>query len=223
MQSATNFSLQGTCIWFICAIFYAYELLLRTVLGTFQAPIMTDLGLNPLSFALMSTTCYLLVYSLMQMPASMLVEKFGLKKTLVFAVTLCALSGIAFANTSHLEMAIVTRMLMGLGSAFGFVCLLMAVYDWMPNKYYGLFIGLSQFVGITGPMFAAGPLNSIVLSLQVDWRMVLFSLGIAGIGLTALIILFVKNNQNKTDKFRIISKNVNLKKNLYQLLSQKQT
>ncbi len=222
MKAEINFSFQGLGIWIICALFYAYELLLRTVLGTFQIPIMKDLGLDSFGFALMSSTCYLLVYSSMQMPASMCAEKFGLKRILIFAVALCSFSAIGFANTHSLDMAIFVRMLMGLGSAFGFVCLLMAVYDWIPTKYYGLFIGLSQFIGITGPMFAAGPLNSIALNSSIDWRMVVFSVGLSGIALTSLIALFVKNNKNKTDKFRIIAKQLDFKKNLYQLLKQKQ-
>ncbi|WP_367608019.1 hypothetical protein [Legionella sp. W05-934-2] len=43
--------------------------------------------------------------------------------------------------------------------SFGFICLLISVYDWLPRKNAALFIGLSQFIGTMGPMLAAGPLD----------------------------------------------------------------
>ncbi|MGD9592285.1 MAG: MFS transporter, partial [Candidatus Berkiella sp.] len=116
----------------------------------------------------------------------------------------------------------VIRMLMGLGSSFGFVCLLISVYDWMPKKHYGFLIGLSQFIGLMGPMAAAGPLNSYVLSNHIDWRIVMFALGIAGVALTALVLFCVKDSQANSQKFRIISKKTPITKNLKQLLSQRQ-
>lgn len=222
MRLENKLNVQGLVIWFICAIFYTYELLLRTILGTFQIPIMNDLSLNSFTFALMSTTCYLVVYAGMQIPAGILSVKYGLKKTLIVAVGLCALSTLCFAHISDIKVAIPLRMLVGLGSSFGFICLLIAVYDWMPKKYYGLFVGLSQFVGLMGPMFAAGPLNSIALKGSLDWRTVLFSLGVAGVLLMFLIICFVKSAPQQNEKFRIISKKTSVVKSFQQLLKQRQ-
>ncbi|MGE3318429.1 MAG: MFS transporter [Candidatus Berkiella sp.] len=221
MDSENKFTLQGALIWFICAIFYTYELLLRTVLGTFQQPIMQDLSLTPFSFALMSTTCYLIVYCVMQVPAAIITNRYGLKKTLMFATALCAVAGVGFAYTYELNVAIFFRMLMGLGSSFGFVCLLMSVYEWMPKKHYGTLIGVSQFIGLIGPMVAAGPLNSIVLANNTDWRVVLFSLGLIGVMLTLLVISFVKDSQN-TPKFKIIEKKTSLSASILQLIKQNQ-
>lgn len=222
MNSENKLNAQGIAIWSICAIFYTYELLLRTILGTFQIPIMHDLSLNPITFALMSTTCYLVVYAGMQIPASLITVKYGLKKTLLVAVALCAISTLCFTHTSDIKIAILLRMIMGLGSSFGFICLLISVYDWMPKKFYGLFIGLSQFVGLTGPMFAAGPLNSIAIKGNLEWRFVLFCLGLAGVVLMLLILCLVKNASQVNEKFRIINRKTSLPQSFKQLLKQNQ-
>ena len=196
----------GIFIWTICALFFTYEFLLRTVLGTFQHPIMYDLSLSPLSFAILSTTAFLFTYGLMQIPVGLIVDRYGLKKALAFAVTICALTTVLFSFTYQFKTAILIRMFMGLGASFGFICLLVAVYDWMPKKYYGLFIGLSQFIGTMGPMLAAGPLNSLATKGNIDWRTVLLTLGLFGIILLFLVILFVRNNESNLGSFRVIKK-----------------
>ncbi len=223
MEKNNVLTKKGTVIWLICAVFYGFELLLRTVLGTFQIPVMQELTLTPMSFALLSTTVYFVVYAVMQIPAGAFSEKVGLKKSLLTAIAICAFSAILFSYSHALPSALSARMLMGLGSSFGFICLLIAIYDWMPKQHSGLFIGLSQFLGTLGPMFAAGPLNNIVEHSQLDWRMIFFSLGLFCLPLAILVLLFVKNNDNNTHKFRFVSKPTAMSKNLFFLFRQKQT
>lgn len=223
MHQENQFSFTGFVVWIICALFFTYEFLLRTVLGTFQHPIMYDLSLSPLKFAILSTTSFLMIYGLMQLPVGMLTDRFGLKRSLIFAVCVCALSTVLFSFTYQFKTAVLIRMLMGLGASFGFVCLLVSVYDWMPKRHYGLFIGLSQFIGVLGPMIAAGPLDSLAERGNTDWRTIIFSLGLIGIALFFFIILLVKNNEGNVGKFRIIHKPTTIRSNLSSLLRQKQT
>lgn len=223
MNHHNELNKQGIFIWVACALFYTFELMLRTILGTFQAPVSQDLSLTPVSFALLSTTAYFLVYGGMQIPVGIIADKYGLKKSLTIAIFICAISAFAFSYSTEYISALSARILMGFGSSFGFICLLIAVYDWMPKQHYGLFIGLSQFLGTIGPMLAAGPLNSLVEQYHLDWRSVFFRLGLFSIPLATLVILFVKNNVNNTNKFRIISKPTAIRKNLFSLLRQKQT
>lgn len=223
MEFEKKLNLTGIIIWLVCAIFFTYEFLLRTVLGTFQAPIMDDLRLSPFTFALVSTTAYSLVYAAMQMPVGIFANRYGLKKSLLLACGLCAFSAAFFASCAGLLSAITSRVLMGLGSSFGFICLLIAVYDWMPSRYYGLYIGLSQFLGTLGPMLAAGPLNALAINFNINWRFIFFNLSFFGLALTLLVFLFVKGRDNKEDKYRVITRPKPLKANLISLFSQKQT
>ena len=216
-------SWRGLSIWLICATFFSYEFLLRTILGTFQHPIMSDLELTPFRFALLSTTAYMVIFSAMQMPVGIIAERFGLKKTLGMAVVICALASFAFAFSYQLKWAFLMRILMGFGSAFGFICLLIAVYEWMPERYYGLFIGLSQFIGTLGPMAAAGPMEYLAESSSVHWRSIFMGLGIAGSVLALLVILFVANKPKDVSNFRVIHKPRPLLASLKKLLMQKQT
>lgn len=199
-----------------------YEFLLRTVLGTFQYPLMHDLHLSPVRFALISSTAYQVIYGCMQIPVGMITHRFGLKRTLLFAVTFCAVANIGFSFVDGFYSALIFRVLMGFGSSFGFICLLIAVYDWMPRKNIALFIGISQFIGTMGPMVAAGPFNMLAQNAILTWREIFFSLGIIGFLLAVLVLFFVDKNRDSIGKFVILSRPSALSDSLRRLLSNKQ-
>lgn len=200
-----------------------YEFLLRTVLGTFQHPLMSDLALSPVTFAILSSTAYQLIYGVMQIPVGIITDRFGLKKTLFCAVLFCALANVGFALTHEFTTAVIFRILMGFGASFGFVCLLVAVYDWMPHKNIALFIGISQFIGTMGPMLAAGPLNTLAQNEMMNWRVLFIALAFFGGFLALLVLLFVDKNRKTQGKFIILSRPTRITTNLSRILRQKQT
>tara|TARA_R110002072_G_scaffold101968_1_gene224521 strand:- start:659 stop:1921 length:1263 start_codon:yes stop_codon:yes gene_type:complete len=212
----------GLVVWLTCAIFFLYEFLLRTVIGTFQHPIMADLELTTFKFSLLSSTTYLIVYGFMQIPVGIIVDNFGLKLTLGFAVIVCSLATLGFAFTYNYHYAIIFRMLTGFGSAFGLICLFMAVYEWLPSNRIGLFIGLSQFIGTLGPIVAAGPLDSLSNSGSVHWRLIFIYLSFIGAIISLLVFLFVKNNHIKSGKYTILYKPLGIKKNILTLFRSSQ-
>ncbi len=204
MEKNTPFTLKGTAIWFICAIFFLYEFLLRTVIGTFQHPIMYDLELTTFQFSILSSTVYLLIYGLMQIPVGLIVDRIGLKKSLLIGGGICAISSIGFALSYGYTTAIFFRFLTGLGSSFGFICLLVSVYEWLPTRHIALLIGVSQFIGTMGPMIAAGPLETMSEAGGIDWRTIFILLGIVGFVIIGLIAAFVENNHSKTGQYTIL-------------------
>jgi MFS family permease len=222
VSNPNKVTVKGLTVWIVCAIFYMYEFLLRTVLGTFQLPLSTDLSLTPVEFALLSSTAYQLVYGFMQIPVGIVTDSVGLKKALFIAVLTCTTAAIGFALSHTFMTAILFRILMGFGSSFGFVCLLIAVYDWLPRKNIALFIGLSQFIGTIGPMAAAGPLNMLSEASIVGWRSVFLSLSIVGFIIAFLVFLVVDKNRQTTGKFTILSRPTSVFENLKRLISNKQ-
>lgn len=207
-MNLTKPTAKAILVWLICVFFYLYEFLLRTILGTFQQPIMHELNLTQVQFALLSSTSYLLVYGLMQIPVGIIVDRFGLKKSMFVAVLICALSNLGFGFVTTYEMAVFNRILMGLGSSFGFVCLLVAVYDWMPKPNIAFFIGLSQFFGTLGPMLAGGPLNTLASTGIVGWREIFIALAGIGIILSLVILLFVEKNKQHAGNLALVKRPV---------------
>lgn len=201
-----RFQAKGFLVWAICGLFFLYEFFLRTVTGTYQISMMSDLHLTSFEFSLMSTTVFLLCYGLMQIPVGILLNHIGLKKSLLIGSMVCSISSIGFSYADDYISLTAYRMLTGFGSSFGFVCLLFSVYDWMPKRYNAIFIGLSQFIGTLGPMIAAGPLESLLASTHISWRTSFFWLGFIGLCLFCLIFFFVKENTYKAGQYTILTK-----------------
>ena len=219
INQGKSYTVTGFIVWGICALFFLYEFLLRTVIGTFQHPIMQDLELSSLKFSLISSSIYLLIYGVMQIPVGLIVDRYGLKKSLFFGAAVCALSAIGFSYTHHFYSALFFRIFTGLGSSFGFICLLISVYEWMPKRNIALLIGVSQFIGTLGPMIAAGPINAIAESSSMTWRNIFLFLGLFGIFLTLIILLFVKNSPKKQGAYLILRRPEKVKANIKQLFS----
>lgn len=215
-------SLKGLSIWGICALFFTYEFMLRTLLGTFEHPLLYDLNLSLVSFSILSSTAYQSIYGVMQLPVGYILDRFGLKKMLFIAVLICAGSVIGFSASHQFSSALVLRVFMGFGSSFGFIALLMAVYDWLPRNKTGLFIGLSQFIGTMGPMAAAGPMNALADNGGYPWRMIFLALGGVGVALSILVICFVENNRNACRKMQILDRPGPIKDALFSLVKQPQ-
>ncbi|WP_058534506.1 MFS transporter [Legionella saoudiensis] len=217
-----QYSIQGAIIWLLSVSFYLYEFLLRTLVGTFQEPIMHDLNLSTLNFTLISSTAYLFVYGLMQIPIGAIITRYGFKKSIFFASLICSIATLGFSCSTNLAGALFFRALMGLGSAFGFVGVLVAVYDWMPRNNLALFIGLSQFLGTLGPMFAGGPFNELAHSSIMTWQQFFFILSLIGLLLSLLMSLFIRNKSNAEDSFIILEKTTQFKTELMAIIKQKQ-
>ncbi|MBL4819044.1 MAG: MFS transporter [Deltaproteobacteria bacterium] len=217
-----KFQAKGFLVWGICALFFLYEFFLRTVIGTYQHPVMQDLDITSFQFSVLSTTTFALILGTAQIPLGFIVSNIGLKKSLATGSLICAIASIGFAYSYNYPMAVFYRMLMALGASFGFICLLVSVYDWMPHRYSAVFIGLSQFIGTLGPMISAGPLETMSESQSINWRFVFLTLSGIGFALFVLVFLFVDNNQEKSGRNIILQKPEKLINSLKRLFTNRQ-
>lgn len=188
-SSQKKIAIAGIIVWLCSLIFYLYEFFLRTFVGTVAKSIISDLHLTSELFAVMSAAYYI-TYSLMQLPVGYLTDRFGAKKTIITAMLLCAASLLLFAFSQNFVMGLISRFLMGLGSSFGFVSLLIVITNWFPPNMYPTFIGISQFVGTLGPLLAAGPLVTVLKATGLGWRALLLRISYVGI-IFAVIMLFL--------------------------------
>ena len=202
----TEVKMNGISIWFICTLFFLYEFFLRTIVGSYQPHLMHDLSLTSFEFSLLSTTVFMLIYGVMQLPAGLIVDNIGLKKSLLIGTICCTLSCAGFAYSSAYSSALLSRVVMGFGASFGFICMIISVYEWLPRKYIAIFIGLSQFIGTLGPMLAAGPVEALIYSAEISWRSMFSFLALIGATLTALAFYFVENNRETTGQYTILYK-----------------
>ena len=180
--------------WILAVIFYCYEYTLRVAPSVMVKDIMSAFSIDAGLFGGL-IAFYLYAYAPMQLPAGILMDRYGARKLLTVALILCALGSIMFGLTGDLMIARLGRFLMGAGSAFAFVGLVYICSHWFSGKRMAFLVGFGNSLGMIGAVGGQGPLSFVVDS--IGWRDTYLSLGILGFVL-AILILFIVRNQSNT-------------------------
>ena len=184
-------------MWFLAVLFFFYEYFLRAFVGTLATQIMPALSITAEELAWIGSGYYI-AYALMQLPVGILIDRYGSRLLLSIACAICALAALWFGFVHHFIDAFFSRFLMGLGSAFGFIGLLAIALNWFPKKHFAFMTGLSQFLGVIGPLCAGAPLVLLMQIYDNNWRMLLISIGILGLIITLAITLFLRNRPKRS-------------------------
>ena len=134
---------------------------------------------------------YFYVYTLMQLPAGVLADGVGAKKTIFWGMMISGVGSLIFAASSILSFAFLGRILIGFGVSVIFVSMLKIVTEWFPEKQFGTLSGTALFIGNSGAILAATPLAYLV-SLW-GWRVSFSLVGVVGIFAGILTLLLVKD------------------------------
>ena len=134
---------------------------------------------------------YFYPYVLMQVPLGALIDRLGVRLLLSTALLIGGIGSVLFALAQSIEMAYLGRVLIGIGSAVGFLSSLALAGKWFPPHRFAFLAGLVMFFGMISGIAASGPLAVFVENF--GWRTAMWSLGGFSILLAILVIIFVRN------------------------------
>ncbi len=134
---------------------------------------------------------YFYPYVLMQVPLGALIDRLGVRALLSTALLIGGIGSVLFALAQSIEMAYLGRMLIGIGSAVGFLSSLALAGKWFPPHRFAFLAGLVMFFGMISGIAASGPLAIFVENY--GWRSAMWSLGGFSILLAVLVFIFVRN------------------------------
>lgn len=198
MNKRTQYIIGGL-IWSLAIFYYFFEFFLRVFLGTIASDLMSSLKITPEQFSLIGSAYYI-TYSALQMPVGIMVDRFGARRLLTIACGVCTVGVFWLASAQSFLPALFSRFLIGFGSAFAFVSLLVIALNWFPQKHFGFLSGVAQFLGAVGPMVAGAPLVYILSLVNNNWRFITICLGFFGLVLTLLIGFFLRNKPKREEK-----------------------
>jgi MFS family permease len=222
MEEPSRISLAGIFVWFLGILFFFYEFFLRIVLGTIADEFMRDLQLTIREFSLV-TAAYYLIYGLMQLPVGILTEKMGTRIILSSACFICTVGVWIMSAAQGFYSALLSRVLIGFGSSFAFVALLIISLNWFPRKYFGVMCGLSLFLGAIGPLLAGAPLAHLYEWMGGNWQLILYWIGMFGFVLTVFLALFMRNpGAGSQDRIIFIKPQEPLRQSLTELVKNPQ-
>ena len=205
-------------IWFLAVLFYFFEYILRVFPSITVDQLMESFTITAGSLGILSAF-YLYAYAPMQLPVGILMDRYGARRLLTFGAMICAIGSILFAFSYHIGLADISRLLMGAGSAFGFIGMIYISSHWFSGKTLALLIGLGNSLGMLGAVVGQGPLS--YLTQPFGWREVSFALGIFGALLALAIFLVVRNEPKGISTKK--TPNLNILKNIFLVCKNGQT
>ncbi|WP_439649233.1 MFS transporter [Legionella bononiensis] len=177
-------------IFFLAASFYLYEFILQVAPSVMAESMMKTFGVSGQGFGVISAF-YFYAYAPSQLPAGVLYDRYGPRKLMTFAIILCAIGSAFFASTDSVFTACIGRFLIGIGSAFSFIGVLVLISRWFPPYYFAILAGIAQLMSSVGAMFGEMPLAALIS--HVGWRNASFILSAIGFILAGFFWVFIRD------------------------------
>ena len=143
-------------VWATGLLAYIVAVLDRTTLGVSGLAAADRFNAAP---AALSTFVVLqvIVYALAQVPAGLLLDRFGSKALIVAGAAVMATGQLILAFTESLTLAILARAIVGLGDAVTFISVLRLVPHWFRPRQVPLVTQLTGICGQLGQVLSAVP------------------------------------------------------------------
>ncbi|RWA22451.1 MFS transporter [Mycolicibacterium brumae DSM 44177] len=131
------------------------------------------------------------VYAAAQIPAGLLLDRYGSRAMIVTGGLLMAGGQFALALTESLPAAMAARALLGLGDAFTFISVLRLVPYWFPERQVPLVNQLTGICGQLGQVLSALPFLAVLLGH--GWTTAYLSAAALGVLTVVLALTLVRN------------------------------
>lgn len=176
-------------MWLPLALFFSYQYVMRLFPSIMADNIMSHFGIDATQFGLLAAIYYL-GYAGMQVPIGILLDRFGPRYVTAFCTFICALGGVIFTFDSW-ALALIGRLLIGLGSAAALVSTSKGVRLWFPGNYFSRIVGITFTIGLLGAFSGGRPVA--ILMGMMNWESVILRISLISIVMGILILLIVRN------------------------------
>ncbi|MEZ4598612.1 MAG: MFS transporter [Syntrophotaleaceae bacterium] len=173
--------------WYIfwCLAFgYALVFFHRLCPAVVATDMMADLQAGGSLIGFLSSA-YFYPYALMQLPAGLLSDSWGPRKTITLFLCIAGAGSLLLGVAPSPTWAVLGRLLVGLGVSTLFVCTLKILAEWFSVREFITMTGLLMAVGGAGSLSAASPLA--LLSTWIGWRLSFVLVGL----LTAILAILI--------------------------------
>ncbi|MBM3300414.1 MAG: MFS transporter [Deltaproteobacteria bacterium] len=136
-------------------------------------------------------SAYFYPYALMQFPAGLLSDSLGPRITVTVFLVMAGIGSVAFGLAPSMEVAVVARVMVGLGVSMVFIPTMKILSQWFRPREFALMVGLVSAMGGVGALTAATPLA--LLTGWVGWRVSFELIGMTTLCIAVLVWLLVRN------------------------------
>jgi len=155
--------------------------------------IMKDLDSNATMIGVMASI-YFYVYAAMQIPAGLLCDSVGSRKTVSFSLGIAAFGALLFGFAPTTQVAMIGRGLVGLGVSAVFIATMKIAAEWFAVREFAKMQGIITSLGGVGVLLGTFGLGW--LAKAFGWRIVFQVIGVST-GLLVFVIWFLVRNSPK--------------------------
>ena len=148
-------------VWSTGLLAYVVAVLNRTTFGVAGLDAGTRFSAGPGVLSLF-VVLQLVVYAGAQIPAGVLLDRFGSKAMILTGGALMVIGQLMLAFTGSLPLAVGARAVVGLGDAFTFISVLRLVPHWFPARRVPLVTQLTGIAGQLGQVLSAVPFLTLL-------------------------------------------------------------
>jgi len=189
-------------MWAVAAIFYFYTFVVRVLPSIITGDLISQLHLTPMQLAQV-VSMYYVSYTLMQIPIGLIIDRYGIRVILTFGCFSCSVAMGMFTHLHSYPFVIFSRLLLGFGTAFSFICAIKIIRVWMPEKHLALLSSITNTLGMLGAMFSFVILTPLVK--EYGWNTVAYQIMIFTIVLTIIIALITRDSHVTRSKETVSS------------------
>lgn len=179
--------------WIVFGVLiFAYMIVFfhRLAAGVVREELVKEFNMSGVTFANLSST-YFYAYMIMQIPAGILADTLGARKTVTAGTLLAGIGSIIFGFANTLFLIFLGRLFVGLGVSVVFIAILKIQSQWFKESEFGTLSGMTSFFGNLGGTFAQTPL--VLLVATITWRYSFIAIGIFTIMVSALCYVLIRN------------------------------
>lgn len=182
---------QGVMIWGLATVFYFFDNLLNVAPGGMRPQLSQVFNLSAAELGVLSS-CYLWPYGIMQIPAGLLMDKYGPRRLLSVAALSCAFGTLLFGLAPGIFVACLGRIFIGFGASFAVVGCSKIASVWFTPRRFALFMGLLGTVGMIGAAFGVGTVSLLVESF--GWQTTVLWGAAISMAIAVLLFFTIKDN-----------------------------
>jgi MFS family permease len=180
--------------WVLTALYYFYQYALRSAPSVMMPQLSEAFGVSALGVASIVGLFYY-GYSPFSLVAGAAMDQLGPRRVLPVAATVVGVGALLFA-TGRSDAASVGRLLQGAGGVFALVGAIYIATKNFPASKAATLVGATQMFGMAGGsagQFVVGPM----IGGGLAWNRFWIGMGIAGLGIGALLFLFLPKDQHR--------------------------
>jgi MFS family permease len=177
-------------VWAVGVLAYVLSIMQRTTLGVSGLDAAERFSISP---GVLSSFVYvqMIVYVAMQIPAGLLVDRWGARSVVFASAVTAAIGQLLLAVTTTLPVAVLARVVVGAADALMFVGVLALLPRWFPARRVPLVTQLTAILGQLGQILSAVPFLAVLH--RAGWSVAFGSAGALSMIAGVLALAVVRN------------------------------